>query len=440
MTKSTRNILITCAVVAVVAAVLVALGAVGPAATALNGESESGIPQDVLEEMALIEQQIIELRQLLPNGDVLRSLYSPEQLRQKVTDDFFGDYSPEEAAVDATILALFGLVEADTDLLDIYIELYSEGIAGFYDDETGEMVVVQGTGFGGPEHLTYAHEYVHVLQDQTYDFDDGLGYSHENCEEDSEFCAALQALIEGDASFTEYAWFYEYATEEQYNEVLDFYDDYESVAFDATPAYLQQDLLFPYTYGQVFVSSLYDDNGWVAVSNAYNSPPVSTEQILHPERYPEDVPVEVTLPDMLPILGQDWELLEEDTLGEWYTFLILAYGVNPTARIVESQAETAAEGWGGDAYAIYQNSQTEELALVVQHVWDTNQDSDEYVTAFKDYAVARFGSPAAQQFDQITWITTNGYHVLHFGSSETTWIFAPDADTADAIWDAMQNP
>lgn len=459
MTQTTRNILITCGVIAFLAAMLVVLCSVSifvyvffsdstsstltSAIEILEGvpddNIESDLPQEVREEMALIEEQIKELRQLLPEGDVLRILYSPEQLRQRVIDDFFGDYTPEEAAVDATVLALFGLLEPDTDLLDLYIELYSEGIAGFYDDETGEMVVVQGAGFGGPEHLTYAHEYVHVLQDQTYDFDDGLGYNDENCEADSEFCAALQALIEGDATFTQFSWYFEYASEEQINEVQEFYEDNESAAFDASPAYLQQDLIFPYSYGQEFIAYLYDQNGWISVDNAYNSPPVSTEQILHPERYPDDVPIQVTLPDLSAVLGAEWELIDEDTLGEWYTFLMLAHGSDPATRLNEDQAQNASEGWGGDAYLVYQNSQTQGLVLVHQNVWDTALDGDEFVTAFKEYGLARYGSPASQQFDQITWITPDGYHVLYFGSGQTTWIFAPDAETAAAIWDALQN-
>ncbi|MCZ6675244.1 MAG: hypothetical protein O7C75_20110, partial [Verrucomicrobia bacterium] len=398
------------------------------------------LPQDVLEEMALIEQQVIELRELQPNGEILRILYTSEQLRERVIEDFFSDYTPEEAALDTMVLALFGLIEPETDLLDIYIELYSEGIAGFYDDETGEMVVVGGAGFGGAEHITYAHEFVHVLQDQTYDFDDGLGYNDETCEEDSEFCLALQALIEGDASFSEFAWFINYATEEQTNDLMEFYNDFESPAFDSSPAYLQQDLLFPYIYGQEFVSYLYDRGGWISVDSAYSNPPVSTEQILHPERYPNDVPVSVILPDLLPVLGFDWELLEEDTLGEWFTFLILAHGIDGNARLSEFRAQDAAEGWGGDAYAVYQDSQTKDFVLVVQHVWDSVQDANEYAALFQEYAIARFGNPVLVGSSQVTWLAADGFHVLYFDGELTTWIFATDEETATAVWDAVQSP
>ncbi len=74
----------------------------------------------------------------------------------------------------------------DFDLKQWYTDLYSEQIAGYYDDEIKTMFVVQDTGFGGYEKLTYAHEYTHVLQDQVYGFDDILDMSEEACQADSE--------------------------------------------------------------------------------------------------------------------------------------------------------------------------------------------------------------------------------------------------------------
>ena len=72
-------------------------------------------------------------------------------------------------------MAAFGLINPDFDLQNLYIDLYSEQIAGFFDIEENEMVVVQGEGFGGVERFVYAHEYTHVLQDQNFDIENGLG-------------------------------------------------------------------------------------------------------------------------------------------------------------------------------------------------------------------------------------------------------------------------
>ena len=47
-------------------------------------------------------------------------------------------------------LSILGLLPSDFNLLTYYEDLYSEQIAGYYDDETKEMYVVSGSGFSGP--------------------------------------------------------------------------------------------------------------------------------------------------------------------------------------------------------------------------------------------------------------------------------------------------
>lgn len=408
-----------------------------PANTPAAGTSVPELPQDILDQMLLIEGQVIEYRQLIPNSDIIRILYTPEDLRERVTNDFFSDYTPEDAALDVIILSLFGLLEPDADILDIYIELYSESISGFYDDETGEMVIVQGSEFGGYEHFTYVHEYTHALQDQNYATDDGLGCTAESYEQDSERCAALQALIEGDAAFSEIFWYYQYATQQQRADIASFYEDFDNPTFDASPPFIQQDLGFPYISGQDFVLYLYEEGGWPAVDAAHINPPVSTEQILHPDRYPNDTPIAITLPDLTAVLGSDWEIIDEDVLGEWFTILLLAYGIDPSFQINESQAKTAAEGWGGDAYAVYQDTQTQQTALALLQEWDTALDATEYVDAFTDYATSRFGNPVLNRIGQIDWITSDGYHIFQFQGNQTIWVFAPDKATAETLLNSL---
>jgi len=46
------------------------------------------------------------------------------------------------------------------------------------------------------------------------------------------------------------------------------------------------------------------------VDAAYADVPVSTEQILHPERYPDDRPASVELADFTHLLGDGWEEID----------------------------------------------------------------------------------------------------------------------------------
>ena len=59
------------------------------------------------------------------------------------------------------------------------------------------------------------------------------------------------------------------------------------------PEILRRQLEFPYLEGQVFVTTLLGQGGWDSVDAAWDELPASTEQILHPERYPSDAPVKV---------------------------------------------------------------------------------------------------------------------------------------------------
>ena len=220
---------------------------------------------DVDQQMEVIERQVSELRGLEAKSSVSRHLLTPVDLRQHILDDFLKDYSQEEARQDALSLWSFGLLERDFKLYDFYIELYSEQVAGFYDQETKEMFVVQGEGFAGPERLTYAHEFTHALQDQYYDIQDGLRFNDTDCENESERCAAISALLEGDATLAELEWFSSHATAQDRREISSFYNNYSSPVFDSAPQFMQDDFLFPYEQGQDFVKTIFDEGGWQAV-------------------------------------------------------------------------------------------------------------------------------------------------------------------------------
>ena len=201
-----------------------------------SGEAESSISPDTAAQMELIQRQVIRDRGLQPNGEFTRVLFTSDQLRQRVLDDFLEDYTPEDAQQDVIVLSAFGLLNPEFDFYNFYVDLLSEQVAGFYDNETKEMVVVGGKEFGGIERMTYAHEYVHALQDQNYDIKYGLNYSEDGCENESERCAAIQALLEGDASLSQLNWFLSHATAEDRTDVLSFYDTNESPVFDSAPA------------------------------------------------------------------------------------------------------------------------------------------------------------------------------------------------------------
>ncbi len=394
-------------------------------------------------QMDAIQRQVIQIRGLIPTHALQRAVLPDSQLRDQVIQQFFKDYSRDQSINDVIELSLLGLLQPGFDLYDLYINLYSEQVAGYYDPKTKEMFVVQGDEFGGLQRMNYAHEFTHSLQDQTYDLRNGLKYTDEACAKTSEYCKGVQALVEGDAAFTEQLWFVEDATARDRMDVQDFYAGYKSPVYDSAPDYLKKDFLFPYKQGMEFVQSLYDLGGFSAVDAAFKKPPVDTEQVLHPDKYPSDVPVNVSLPDFLPTLnasraGAGWREVDRNILGEWSTYLVLSSGVDKTYRLPDSQARLASAGWGGDSLVVYRQGSSQTGALVLKSSWDTAKDAGEFWQALQDYAKKRWGSPSQSQAGYQAWGSTpKGAVIIAQKDSATLLLIAPDGDTASKLLDQL---
>jgi hypothetical protein len=392
-----------------------------------------GLSPEVRASMDEIQRQVVTLRGLSSLAPVERILLTPDELQQRVLDEFLADYTRDEAARDAQMFSLLGLLDRDIDLWQLYADLLGEQVAGYYDDQAPAMYVVRGVGFRGPERLTYAHEYVHALQDQHYGIEEGLRYSNDDCDADADRCAAVSAMLEGDATLLQTQWLRTYAGEQDLAELQEFIASYQTPVFDSAPELLQQDLLFPYVFGLSFVSELFIEGDWVAVDEAYAHPPVSTEQILHPDRFPDDVPILLEVPDISAALGEDWEEAGRRVLGEWYTRLTLE-SLLPSDLVSE-----ATEGWGGDILLSLQSLEAGEEALVLVTRWDTFSDAQAFFASFLQYGEARFGEGSATTTLAV-WEGEGEYSRLERSSDQTLWILAPDEAAAGALREALPFP
>jgi hypothetical protein len=392
----------------------------------------------ISDQMDEIQKQVASYRGLELKEPLQRALMTSAELKTKVETDFFGGYTQELANSDVEVLSAMGLLAPDFNLLTFYKDLYAEQIAGYYDNVTKEMYVISDSSFGGMERMTYAHEFTHVLQDQNYDFAKGLNYNDANCAANSEYCAAVQALIEGDATLSEYTWFQKFGTEKDRQQIIDFQNSYASPVYDSAPAYMKLDFVFAYDQGYNFVNALYSKGQWEAVDAAYANPPVSTEQIIHPEKYPDDVPVKVSLPDLQSALGKNWQEVEQNTMGEWYTYLILGSGYDPTFQLNDDEAKTASAGWGGDSYGYYKDVATSQFVFIWVSQWDTQKDLEEFTSASLDYSTARWGTPTQGNNGAYVWqSTTNGTIYMRQAGNRVIWLMTPNSTVQGAVIDAM---
>ena len=394
---------------------------------------DQNLSEQMTEILNKIEQQVSNIRGLMLNVPIEQTLISAEELNEIVVNEFFSEYSDQDARNDVLVLSLLGLLPETYDLIGLYRDLYSEQIAGFYDTDEQKIYVVQGISFGGSEKLTYAHEFTHVLQDQAFNFDEEMNYNEDACSEDSERCAAIKALIEGDATFTELQWFQNYATRQDYRDLMDAIDAYESPILDTAPPFIAEDLYFPYQKGLVFVEYLYDEGGYDAIDQAYLNPPGSTTEILHPELYPDHSPIIVSLPDLENMLDPGWYLYDQNIMGEWYIYLILAQGYEEQHRLQDSEAELAASGWYGDAYAFYLNEDSDEVIFLLDTYWETSMDAEEFMDAFMDYADLRWSESGVHTSGFPLWSGSEGTVLMVLDGNRTRWMIAPSENKIDMI-------
>jgi hypothetical protein len=401
-------------------------------------EPESGATLDPQTEkmMDRIEQQVSEVRSLTMDKRIPRKVLTSEELRVYVEEEMLEEFDDEGSLEDMRKYALLGFFERGFELRPLLEDLYSEQIAGFYKIEEGEMYVIADEELTINERLTYAHEYVHALQYANYDFEDELNYNDDACEEDSERCAAILALIEGDASFSQFKWFENFATQKDVIELLASIDDYESPVLDNAPPYLSASLMFPYDQGTKFVEHLYSLGGYDAINEAFRTkPPLSTEQIMFPERYPDDLPLKPEMPgDPALLLGEDWELSDSGAVGAWDMFLMLTKGLESAAHLDEATALDAVEGWGGDTYHFYQNKSQDEFLFVMYAVWDTEKDNQEALAAFNTQLSRRFGQHIGGLHD------SHGYYaLLQQGDNGFVLIITEGPESLIALYEGFKN-
>jgi hypothetical protein len=156
--------------------------------------------------------------------------------------------------------------------------------------------------------------------------------------------------------------------------------------FEAAPEALKEMLLFPYDQGVDFVLELVRrQRGFGLVDKAYDDPPVSTEQILHPARYLQrDDPTSVRLPAIGPVMGRSWKRIDSGGVGEFDVRVIL------DQFVPQSDAESGAAGWDGGAYQAF-DSRAGTL-FAAETAWDSEEEAREATEAFGRWLPLRFGN------------------------------------------------
>ncbi|HUG85757.1 MAG TPA: hypothetical protein VMM13_14425, partial [Euzebya sp.] len=279
-----------------------------------------------------------------------------EEIREFFRAEIAEAYPPEQAETERRALSLLQAVPDDIDLVQTQIDLLGDQVAGFYDDETGQLVVraddpdavLTGAGL-----ITLAHELEHALVDATV----GLPALDDFDTDDDGAIAAL-SVVEGSAV----------ALQSQFQvsalDPLALFGDLGSLlegqqGLDRVPSLIRQSLLFPYIAGPTYVCGLYADGGWDAVDQAVQAPPATTHQIMFPG---DGVDAPAAVPEPSGPDGMD--LVERRSFGAaQLSWLFAAPGGDEAQALPD--AVGSVRPWRGGQLSLWTQGDDSAIALVL---------------------------------------------------------------------------
>ena len=306
--------------------------------------------------------RVAEVRRLEPRARVEGQELDRAALIASVRAHVARELPPDVIRNQGELLVGLGLVPPEFDYEEGTFRLLEAQLAGFYEYRDKKMYLASDLDAGSAD-LALAHELVHALQDQHYDLGSRMGYKPEANDRES----AFQALAEGDATS---AMMDVMAPERRL--AVEVPDDLfvagiegsmsASTSGEVAPQVLRSSLIAPYVDGVLFVHALRrrgiargsaDPTGWGEVDRAWKSPPETTEQLLHLDKYDAREPAEKVGP-VAPPGPSGWSTFYEDVFGE--------QGLRISAEqwMPKKAAAVVAGGWGGDRLAVFRRSLLDE--------------------------------------------------------------------------------
>ncbi|MET0801218.1 MAG: hypothetical protein ABWZ53_08635 [Actinomycetota bacterium] len=338
--------------------------------TPVSTGGDDGVPSEPPAEVADVESQVEHVRGLEFRRPVVTQAVTADEIAGKLRDAF--DETYPKAFYDRRSVAwqTIGVLPPTVTIRDALLAYQTGQVIGFYNPVDGELVYRADGDLDLVERLTLAHELTHAIDDQHFDLGriDGIAGA---CRDEA-FQAALGA-VEGSAQFFSVKVLFEFPPADGDFSGLGGGGDLP----DGIPPFVARTMLWPYTAGQSFITDLEARGGLDEVNGALVRFPMTTEQILHPDRYPSDRPTSVDVPDLSDELGPRWGDLDVMQVGEAWLSTMLGL------RLDHGVAEAAAAGWDGGLYRAFTDGT--DAAVVLVTAWDTSADADAFEQAAREW-------------------------------------------------------
>jgi hypothetical protein len=339
-----------------------------------------------------IEPRVEAIRGLTFKKPVAVEMADDTSARGHFEDRMRKDWPDSRTHIEQAAYVDLGLLPPRTGLKAAVLDALEEQAAGYYDPGRDAFFVL-GDMPASISSFIVAHELTHALDDQYFDIDGML----DKAGADDGRAGGVAAVVEGSGTLVMTIYIVqEIGAGRLTSEAAREYQDSEvgqAKKLKATPQVVQRILIGPYILGMNFLlkgnlsgmpreAAPFGD-----LERAFRDPPVSWEQVLHPEKYwnadARDLPRSIAIPDLSSTLGDGWSLQGDGSLGE----LILAILTDPRADEFDPTSyqgpqqwtNAAAAGWGGDLWQLYRRG--DDTVTVLATLWDTDQDAREFRAA-----------------------------------------------------------
>ena len=324
-------------------------------------------------------------------------------------------------------LSTLGLLPEKFDLEQALIELVGQVAGGLYDYRTKKVFwlesLVPEEKRNINDQMILAHELTHAFQDRRLDFKNRWKALRENI--DKEY--AFRGLIEGMASLIMIA----YASHVAIGQVPDLKNFWRSSFYQGNPPYtsgndyIREYLISAYAEGGAFVQAWIGEHPGRSLSLLFDRPPVTSEQVLHYEKYREmDLPEKFDFTCLSKIVPSGWRVFYQNTLGEfdlWQLFL-----ANEKTR---EQAPVLASGWDGFQFICWETSRGNKVLAGISE-WDSSEDALEFTEAYTALLNDKYGEQAVVVHPSPR---TMGFVIGLHGSPQRTEILNALSELSDQI-------
>jgi hypothetical protein len=346
----------------------------------LAAGQDQGKVQALCQQVPAIAQKLSVITGLALKHSVPCDFISKDQINQFLKKRVKEVASPEEIRAEELTLKKFGLVPPDFDLAKNTVDLLTEQAAAFYDYDRKKLFITETKG-EEPQETVLAHELSHALADQYFNL---AKYTRQGRKSDDGSTARL-AVMEGQATWlmTEYE-------ARQAGQTLKGNPTLTAAmtslgdsgggqypVFENAPLYERRTLVFPYTQGLLFQNAVLEHDGQRGFSEVFLHPPVSSQQILHPEKYFSGTkPTDPDLPELH--LPHGYKGLVGGTLGEIeHQILLEQYAGKDRAREIGPH-------WRGSNFELRENKRAGRVVLLYAVEWDSPEIARQYFAAYRE--------------------------------------------------------